>query len=68
MTYDEHPIPINLPFPAGFKRDLSLITGSNLPGLTNLPNRPSIRGWGSHAAVLDGGPLFVSCLNVITER
>jgi hypothetical protein len=81
MTYDPHPLPTLLPFPSGFTHDLSLlpfpsgftydlspITDENLPTLTNSPNTPSIVGWGSYKAVLDGGPVFMTRLNVTTGR
>lgn len=57
-----------MPFPSGFTHDLSLITDENLSSLTSPPKTPTIAGWGSYAAVLDGHPLFVSCLNVISGR
>jgi hypothetical protein len=64
-TYDPHPAPW-LPFPCGFKHDLSLITDERLPAITHPPDTPLITGWGSYAAVLDGGPIFVCRFNVIT--
>ncbi|KAI9793349.1 MAG: hypothetical protein M1816_000241 [Peltula sp. TS41687] len=66
-TYDPHPSEC-IPFPYGFKHDLSLITGPNLPQVTNPPGMPMIVGWGSYAAALDGGPLCVCRLNVITGK
>ncbi|KAI9820469.1 MAG: hypothetical protein M1826_000906 [Phylliscum demangeonii] len=66
-TYDPHPSRL-LPFPSGFTHDLSLITGETLPLLTSPPGMPSISGWGSYPAALDGGPLFVCRLNAVTGR
>lgn len=67
-TYDLHPIPTALPFPSGFRHDLSLITDDNLPELVNSPNGPLLTGWGSYASVQDGGSVFVYRINVATRR
>ncbi len=67
-TYDPHPIPTALPFPSGFRHDLSLISDDNLPELVNSPNGPLLTGWGSYASVLDGGSVFVYRVNVATRR
>lgn len=67
-SYDPHPIPTALPFPSGFRHDLSLISDDNLPELVNSPNGPLLTGWGSYASVLDGGSVFMYRINVATRR
>ncbi|KAI9807753.1 MAG: hypothetical protein M1826_004454 [Phylliscum demangeonii] len=64
-TYDPDPSRL-LPYPDGFPHDLSLITDENLPLLASPPGMPSISGWGSYAAALDGGPLFVCRLEFVS--
>ncbi|KAI9781204.1 MAG: hypothetical protein M1816_002464 [Peltula sp. TS41687] len=64
-TYDPHPSG-HLPFPSGFRHDLSLITNENLPYITTPPKTPTISGWGAYTSVLDGEPLFVCRLDVQT--
>lgn len=55
-----------LPFPQGFKHDLSLITGPDLPVIPSPPGFPMISGWAPYSAVLDGGPILVCRLNAVT--
>lgn len=50
-TYDANPIPRYLPFPTGFRHDLSLITDHHLPRIINSPRTPRIIGWGEYSAV-----------------
>ncbi|KAK2812920.1 hypothetical protein FQN50_000941 [Emmonsiellopsis sp. PD_5] len=64
-TYDP-PISRWTPFPYGFRHDLSLVTGENLPDLTTPPFSPKISGWGSYSDALDGRPIFVTGFNVTT--
>jgi len=45
-----------IPYPCGFQHDLSLITGPNLPQLTNPPDSPRIIGWGTYEEALQGEP------------
>ncbi|KAF3022348.1 hypothetical protein E8E15_009193 [Penicillium rubens] len=68
-TYD--PTPSNLlTFPSGFLHDLSLITAEapskSLPSIISPDGTPRVVGWGSYRNVLDGHPLFVMGLNVMT--
>lgn len=62
-TYDASPIPRFLPFPTGFKHDLSLITDHHLPRIINPPRTPRIIGWGEYSAVLDGEPVYICRFN-----
>lgn len=67
-TYDPHPIPTTLPFPSGFRHDLSLISDDSLPELVNAPSGPLLTGWGSYASVLDEGSVFVYRINMAPGR
>lgn len=62
-TYDAIPIPRFLPFPTGFRHDLSLITDQHLPRIINPPRTPRIIGWGEYSAVLDGEPVYICRFN-----
>ncbi|KAK2805056.1 hypothetical protein FQN51_001151 [Onygenales sp. PD_10] len=64
-TYDP-PVSCWTPFPYGFRHDLSLVTGENLPDLTTPPSLPKVSGWGSYSDALDGRPIFVTRFNVTT--
>lgn len=67
-TYDPHPIATALPFPSGFRHELSLISDDNLPELLKSPSVPLLTGWGSYTSVLDGGSVIVHRINVATRR
>lgn len=62
-TYDANPIPRYLPFPTGFRHDLSLITDHHLPRIINSLRTPRIIGWGEYSAVLDGEPVYICRFN-----
>jgi hypothetical protein len=49
-----------LPFPAGYRCDLSLICGDSLPNIRRLEGQPAIVGWADMAKVLAGTPIFVT--------
>ncbi|KAK2771970.1 hypothetical protein FQN53_004829 [Emmonsiellopsis sp. PD_33] len=65
-TYDSNPSRY-LPYPAGYRHDLSLIMSPEPPRMTQLSNCPSIVGWGSYARVLEGDPIFVYRCNGTAE-
>jgi hypothetical protein len=56
-----------LPYPAGYKHDLSLIYSdeSQLPPMFPRPGIPAIDGWADLGTVLDGAPVFMSSYNTI---
>ncbi|KAJ6155024.1 hypothetical protein N7470_005590 [Penicillium chermesinum] len=57
-----------LPYPAGYKHDLSLITGAGLPEINSPPGYPVITGWAQYSDALDGTPVFATRLNASTSR
>ncbi|KAJ5227469.1 uncharacterized protein N7469_007475 [Penicillium citrinum] len=68
LTYDRCSRHHLIPYPHGFQHDLSLITGPNLPQLTNPRNSPRVTVWGPYEEALQGKPVFVHSLNVATNR
>lgn len=56
-----------LPYPAGYKHDLSLIYSdeSQLPPMFPRPGLPAIDGWADLGTVLDGAPVFMSSYNTV---
>jgi len=57
-----------LPYPTGYKHDLSLIYSSDdsqLPPMFPRPGNPAIDGWADLGTVLDGAPVFVSYYNTV---
>lgn len=65
FTYDS-PSSTILPFPTGFRHDLSLVTSVSLPNITSPAGLPRIVRWGEYREVLDGSPIFVTSLNLHT--
>jgi hypothetical protein len=61
VTYDE-PSPI-LRYPTGYRHDLSLVTGSNLPNARSPATVPKITRWADYDEALDGKPAFVMRLD-----
>ncbi|KAI3141939.1 hypothetical protein CBS147326_2026 [Penicillium roqueforti] len=66
VTYDRCTHHRMIPYPYGFQHDLSLVTGPNLPQLTNPPNTPRVTEWGPYEAALQGRPVFVHRYNIAT--
>ncbi|KAJ5942540.1 hypothetical protein N7516_002708 [Penicillium verrucosum] len=66
VTYDRLSRHRFIPYPYGFQHDLSLVTGPNLPQLTNPPNTPRVTEWGPYEEALQGRPVFVHSHNVGT--
>ncbi|KAI2725560.1 hypothetical protein CBS147354_4731 [Penicillium roqueforti] len=66
VTYDRCTRHRMIPYPYGFQHDLSLVTGPNLPQLTNPPNTPRVTEWGPYEAALQGRPVFVHRYNIAT--
>lgn len=52
-----------LPFPAGYRHDLSLITGPDLPWLKSPTGVASVDGWARYEDALDGQPVFACLFN-----
>lgn len=46
------------PYPEGYKHDLSLITGPDLPTIVSPPGYPVIRGWAPYIKPLSGQNVF----------
>ncbi|KAL4914813.1 hypothetical protein BDW62DRAFT_135821 [Aspergillus aurantiobrunneus] len=63
----DNPSPI-LPFPVGYRHDLSLIEGEALPEVVSPPGYPMISAWAQYAKVLAGAPLYAVALNAQTQR
>lgn len=53
-----------LPYPAGYRHDLSLITGPELPDIVSPPGVGVIDDWASYEDALDGCPVFASRFDV----
>jgi hypothetical protein len=49
-----------LPYPAGYRCDLSLISDPHLPTMHPAPGQPKIVGWADLAEVMNGGRLFMT--------
>lgn len=52
-----------LPFPAGYRHDLSLITGPDMPWLNSPTGIVSVDGWAYYGDALDGQPVFTCLFN-----
>ncbi|KXG51690.1 uncharacterized protein PGRI_090830 [Penicillium griseofulvum] len=66
VTYDRCTRHRLIPYPYGFQHDLSLITGPNLPQLTNPPHTPRVTEWGPYEEALQGRPVLVYRYNIAT--
>ncbi|KAJ5193414.1 hypothetical protein N7449_009556 [Penicillium cf. viridicatum] len=66
VTYDRFTRHRLIPYPHGFQHDLSLVTGPNLPQLTNPPYTPRVTEWGPYEEALQGRPVFVHRYNIAT--
>ncbi|KAI9375182.1 hypothetical protein BJX61DRAFT_192188 [Aspergillus egyptiacus] len=58
----DNPSPI-LPYPAGYRHDLSLIEGETLPDMVSPPGYPIISAWAPYGNVLAGAPLYAVACN-----
>ncbi|KAJ5997397.1 hypothetical protein N7522_009057 [Penicillium canescens] len=65
-TFDD-PSPV-LPFPAGYRHDLSLIMDDNLPQLVSPPGYPAVSGWASYSAALAGSDVYVTRMNTVVGK
>jgi hypothetical protein len=68
VTYDRCSRHHLIPYPYGFQHDLSLVTGPELPQLTNPPGTPRVTEWGPYEEALQGKPVFVNRYNTATGR
>lgn len=57
-----------LPFPAGYKHDLSLVTDDNLPRLISPPGYPTVTEWASYSDALGGSSVYAVRLHTIVGR
>lgn len=61
-----------MPYPAGYRHDLSLITGPELPPILSPSGVGIIRGWADYENALDGQPVFMTrfdvCINRVREE
>ncbi|KAK2803347.1 hypothetical protein FQN50_007006 [Emmonsiellopsis sp. PD_5] len=64
--YDD-PSP-TLPYPAGYRHDLCLLTGPNLPDITTPPGVGAVTGWAEYEEALDGKPVFVTRFDAWTKQ
>lgn len=55
-----------IPYHHGFQHDLCLVTGPDLPQLTNASNTPIVAEWGPYEEALQGRPVFVHRYNMVT--
>ncbi|KAJ5791593.1 uncharacterized protein N7518_008604 [Penicillium psychrosexuale] len=65
-TFDD-PSPV-LPFPAGYRHDLSLIMDDELPQLISPPGYPAVSEWASYSTVLAGSDVYVVRMNTVVGR
>ncbi|KAJ5666055.1 uncharacterized protein N7477_008503 [Penicillium maclennaniae] len=65
-TFDD-PSPV-LPFPAGYRHDVSLIMDDDLPQLVSPPGYPAVSGWASYSAALAGSDVYVTRMNTVVGR
>ncbi|EYE95415.1 uncharacterized protein EURHEDRAFT_515283 [Aspergillus ruber CBS 135680] len=63
----DNPSPI-LPFPVGYRHDLSLIEGETLPEVVSPHEYPIISAWAPYEKVLAGVPLYAVALNAQTQN
>lgn len=56
------------PFPEGYRHDLSLITGPDLPWLKSPAGVALIDGWGQYEDALDGQPVFTVLFNAWIDK
>jgi hypothetical protein len=66
QTFDE-PSSV-LPFPAGYRHDLSLITDDNLPHLVSPPGYPVVSGWATYSAALAGSEVYAVRMHTVVGR
>ncbi|KAJ5472944.1 hypothetical protein N7530_006945, partial [Penicillium desertorum] len=65
-TFDD-PSPA-LPYPAGYRHDLSLITDDNLPALVSPPGYPVVSEWASYSTALAGSDVYAVRMNTVAGR
>ncbi|EKV18886.1 C6 zinc finger protein [Penicillium digitatum] len=63
----DNPSPI-LPYPVGYRHDLSLIEGEALSEVVSPPGYPVISAWARYENVLAGVPLYAVALNAQTQN
>ncbi|KAL4937591.1 hypothetical protein BDV06DRAFT_232470 [Aspergillus oleicola] len=63
----DNPSPV-LPFPVGYRHDLSLIEGESLPEVVSPPGYPIISAWAPYEKVLMGAPLYAVATNAQTQH
>ncbi|PGH11338.1 hypothetical protein AJ79_04954 [Helicocarpus griseus UAMH5409] len=54
-----------LPYPAGYEHDLSLVTAEQLPEIISPPGMGRVTGWASYEDALDGKPVFLMRCNTV---
>lgn len=54
-----------LPYPAGYRHDLSLVTDDNLPFVVSPPGYPVISGWATYSEALSGACVYAVRLNAV---
>ncbi|KGO74630.1 hypothetical protein PITC_002750 [Penicillium italicum] len=62
-TFDD-PSPV-LPYPAGYRHDLSLIMDDNLPQLVSPPGYPVVSEWASYSSALSGSDVYAARMNTV---
>ncbi|KKK21464.1 hypothetical protein ARAM_003766 [Aspergillus rambellii] len=65
-TFDK-PSPI-LPYPMGYKHDISLITDKDLPLLVSPPGYPVVLGWADYSAALAGSRVYAVRMHTLVGR
>ncbi|CAG7990198.1 unnamed protein product [Penicillium nalgiovense] len=65
-TFD-NPSPA-LPYPAGYRHDLSLITDDKLPALVSPPGYPVVSEWASYSTALAGSDVYAVRMNTAVGR
>lgn len=65
-TFD-NPSPV-LPFPAGYRHDLSLIMDDNLPQLVSPPGYPVVLEWASYSTALAMSDVYVTRMNTVVGK
>ncbi|KAJ5690359.1 hypothetical protein N7462_004751 [Penicillium macrosclerotiorum] len=66
QTFDD-PSPV-LPYPAGYRHDLSLITDDDLPALVSPPGYPVVSEWASYSTALAGSDVYVVRMNTVVGK
>lgn len=63
----ENPSP-TLPYPAGYRHDLSLTTDDDLPELVSPQGYPVLSEWASYSAALAGSDVYAVRMNTVVGR